>query len=540
MFHIFVYIQSFSFLTESWLFSPLLLRFFYESRFLFSSENSLFFILSLFHPLLISILRDELFVSILPHPFIDFSLYSNLFSAELRETLKTFKQEHLLKYVDEDKVTEEEAKKLLAQVCHSHCPHSISSLLAWKDRLPSFVLYLWDYHGGRQGSQGRHCLGAFERGMISLPLLTFLDCQLWKDAWRGGWQILEDRYRGRSPGPGRCHAHGWWPGILLVPPFMARVLVFVLICLRVSTISISPPVYNRSACLWVGKSLFQMQAERIRRVQDIVSEQFGCRISFSGALHLQPATSPGTSWPLLWPTPTPRNISFVHRLERLVLLHLLLFDEYNYFGLDRHQVYWFQQGTLPCIDNEGKIILSKKYEVCAKTRNDRTRLLLLLMAMEACTCPCIEMASLTIWSREASSTSRSMALITLSWRYSGRVDGDWIDPWSLVHWLFHLRECSDRWCLCCQELPRREGRCHLQEERQVQYRWVLWIGLYYCQFERWEGYASMPFGMNAVGELVYSAGYICNSFYTVDFLDQKCNPEVLPRVYVPLVQRFIL
>ena len=66
--------------------------------------------------------------SSLTHSF--FSLYSNLFSAELRETLKTFKQEHLLKYVDEDKVTEEEAKKLLAQVCHSHCPHSISSLLA--------------------------------------------------------------------------------------------------------------------------------------------------------------------------------------------------------------------------------------------------------------------------------------------------------------------------------------------------------------------------------------------------------------------------
>ena len=33
------------------------------------------------------------------------------------------------------------------------------------------------------------------------------------------------------------------------------------------------------------------------------------------------------------------------------------------------------------------------------------------------------------------------------------------------------------------------------------------------------------------GELVFSAGFICNLYYTVDFLKQKCCPENLPLLY---------
>ena len=37
------------------------------------------------------------------------------------------------------------------------------------------------------------------------------------------------------------------------------------------------------------------------------------------------------------------------------------------------------------------------------------------------------------------------------------------------------------------------------------------------------------------GELVFSAGFICNLDYTVDFLKQKCCPENLPLLYSLLV-----
>lgn len=36
---------------------------------------------------------------------------------------------------------------------------------------------------------------------------------------------------------------------------------------------------------------------------------------------------------------------------------------------------------------------------------------------------------------------------------------------------------------------------------------------------------------NDEGELVFSAGFICNLYYTVDFLRTKCCPDNLPLLY---------
>ncbi|KAH7368614.1 UDP-N-acetylglucosamine pyrophosphorylase [Plectosphaerella cucumerina] len=86
------------------------------------------------------------------------------------------------------------------------------------------------------------------------------------------------------------------------------------------------------------KSLFQIQAERIRKVQELAAAKAGAS---------KPAVVPWyvmTSGPTRGPT------------EKF-------FAENNYFGLDKANVVVFEQGVLPCISNEGKILLESRSRV---------------------------------------------------------------------------------------------------------------------------------------------------------------------------------
>ncbi|WFD34651.1 hypothetical protein MCUN1_001492 [Malassezia cuniculi] len=77
-----------------------------------------------------------------------------------------------------------------------------------------------------------------------------------------------------------------------------------------------------------GKSLFQLQAERIARLQTLAAG----------------GSKPVVPWYIMTSGPTrAATESF--------------FAENNYFGLDKSNVVFFEQGTLPCISNEGKIML---------------------------------------------------------------------------------------------------------------------------------------------------------------------------------------
>lgn len=80
-----------------------------------------------------------------------------------------------------------------------------------------------------------------------------------------------------------------------------------------------------------GKSLFQIQAEKILKVQQLAK-----------AAH--PDTQPKLFWYIMTSGPTRKST------EDYFIAH-------NHFGLDAHQVVFFNQGTLPCFSLDGSKIL---------------------------------------------------------------------------------------------------------------------------------------------------------------------------------------
>ena len=87
-----------------------------------------------------------------------------------------------------------------------------------------------------------------------------------------------------------------------------------------------------------NKPLFQIQAERIRRIQTLASKKANNGKQVVVPWYVM------TSGPTRGPT------------EKF-------FQENSYFGLEKENVFIFEQGVLPCFSNEGKILLESKGKV---------------------------------------------------------------------------------------------------------------------------------------------------------------------------------
>jgi UDP-N-acetylglucosamine/UDP-N-acetylgalactosamine diphosphorylase len=85
------------------------------------------------------------------------------------------------------------------------------------------------------------------------------------------------------------------------------------------------------------KSLFQLQGERIKKAELLAAKKHG-KESVTVPWYVM------TSGPTRGPTAK-------------------FFEENNYFGLKKENVVIFEQGVLPCISNEGKILLESKSKV---------------------------------------------------------------------------------------------------------------------------------------------------------------------------------
>ncbi|KAI0640056.1 nucleotide-diphospho-sugar transferase [Trametes polyzona] len=87
------------------------------------------------------------------------------------------------------------------------------------------------------------------------------------------------------------------------------------------------------------KSLFQYQAERIARLQQVAAEAAG-----------KPAGSVVIPWYVMTSGPTRQETE-------------AFFKKHNYFGLDPQNVVFFEQGTLPCLTMDGKVLLESRSRV---------------------------------------------------------------------------------------------------------------------------------------------------------------------------------
>ncbi|KAG5029243.1 hypothetical protein JHK87_012757 [Glycine soja] len=89
-----------------------------------------------------------------------------------------------------------------------------------------------------------------------------------------------------------------------------------------------------------GKSLFQLQAERILCAQRLAAQATNENSASSVQIHWYIMTSP-----------------FTDEATRK------FFESHKFFGLEAEQVTFFQQGTIPCVSKDGRFIMETPYRV---------------------------------------------------------------------------------------------------------------------------------------------------------------------------------
>lgn len=92
-----------------------------------------------------------------------------------------------------------------------------------------------------------------------------------------------------------------------------------------------------SVKLQSDKTLYHIQAERILRLQNLAAKNF-----------------PNTNGTIPW---------YIMTSEHTQGMTSDFFKDNNHFGLQGNDIKFFEQCMLPCLTNDGKLILDKKYKI---------------------------------------------------------------------------------------------------------------------------------------------------------------------------------
>jgi UDP-N-acetylglucosamine/UDP-N-acetylgalactosamine diphosphorylase len=98
-----------------------------------------------------------------------------------------------------------------------------------------------------------------------------------------------------------------------------------------------------SVDLQSGKSLYHLQAERLIRIKQLAKQRFPSKIQ---------SKQTESSIPL-----------YIMTSEHTQESTINYFNKHDYFGLDKENVFFFEQFMLPCLTNQGKVILDKKHKL---------------------------------------------------------------------------------------------------------------------------------------------------------------------------------
>uniref|UniRef100_A0A915HP38 UDP-N-acetylglucosamine diphosphorylase n=1 Tax=Romanomermis culicivorax TaxID=13658 RepID=A0A915HP38_ROMCU len=217
-----------------------------------------------------------------------------------------------------------------------------------------------------------------------------------------------------------------------------------------------------------GKSLFQLQAERILRLQNLA------KLSY-------PEKIPSIPW-------------YIMTSEATKATTQRFFEENSYFGLDRHNIVFFEQGLMPCFDFDGNILLESKRRIALSPDGNGG----LYEAL-------IKSGALKDLSERKTKYIHAYCVDNILVRVA--------DPIFVGFCIENDADCGNK--VVEKKVPNEPIGvvCHIDS-----------VGP--CVVE----YSEMPKELTEEREednrLIFRAGNIANHFFTVDFLDDVCNNHI--------------
>jgi len=216
-----------------------------------------------------------------------------------------------------------------------------------------------------------------------------------------------------------------------------------------------------------GKTLYQIQVERVLRLQKLASSKSSS-------------------------AEAPKIVMYVMTSEHTMGPTVDFFKQHDYFGMDPENIKFFEQRMIPCFQNDGKIILETKSKV-ARAPDGNGGL---------------------YWALKNEGTLDDMVSRGIDYLHVYCVDNVLVkvaDPVFMGYCISKNAEAGNKVCEKAFPTEAVGVVCRLDGKYQV---------VEYSEIK--EETASLRRPDNP-SKLVYNAGNICNHFYTTKFLLRVCN-----------------